>query len=617
MVQTRNRPNRKKQDLRTHAIFWVVGFLIIIMSGLLIIRWSPQTSDKARGVIEISTTILIVFLGVLLPSFVMAGKKLWKDAQRARGLDQILVLLLLIASIAVLLYWFHFRIVTILVVGNSYGGLEEELREFNRAKRKDGIIAKLVYDFYNQDTNERHDGLRSYLEGKDRADIVELDIIWMKQAISAGRLQPLGLLFERDMTGYDLHQGILDAAKEPYSGKLYGIPLLVDVGLVFYRRDLLGVLPDSVTLDDLDEAIKLTLSKAPNQGLEGFIFQSAQYEGLNCLFFEMLSSKNVNILNDYGSIHINSESVKAIVEQLHDMIYESGSVPPSVLVFKEEQSRELFTSGRALVLRNWPYVLHSWAKSSKIPLKDIGVTNFSRPVLGGYCLGIMQDSKHLEEAWEVVKFLTHPARQSKRATSDNESWRRIPADMKELSDLSSRFPLLSAVEKALTRAQPRPQLQDYQRFSNIMSRALFEILSDANGKKKIGGILDKAQKELEGMTLRLTLFVTEPDSSAGFYSRILGFEKVREQRSEREYSLSMQSGSVNLVLVSPSDSQQQHVEIGGVIIILEIGDIYPYYKHVVNQEYPIDSLLQGQSLDLIDFWLSDPDGHSIRITSQR
>lgn len=473
----------------------------------------------------------------------------------------------------------------------------------------------MVYDFRNQDTSERYDIVRNYFEGKVGADILELDIIWMEEAISKDRLRSLDSFFEQDMGEYHFLPITLDAAKESYSAKLYGIPLYVDVGLVFYRKDLLGNLPDSVTLDDLEDAINSTLMKMDKKGIEGFIFQSAQYEGLNCLFLELMSSKNISIVDDYGKIHLNSDSVKTAIEQVHDAIYKSGIVPPSVLVFKEKESRDLFTCGRALVARNWPFVLQSWEKSSKIPLNHIGVTNFGKPVLGGSFLGIMKDTKHPKESWEVIKFLIHPNRQFKRATSDNESWRRIPPDMEVLSNLRARFPLLSNIELALQKAVPRPRLQNYQHFSNALSKALFEILSRADAKQKIGEILDKAQKEFEGMMLRLDLYVKNPNFSAQFYNRILGFEKVREKRLDTGYSISLRNGNVNLALISRVESQQQRMEFGGEIV-LEVGDIYPLYQRVVGHEYVVDSTLRSQTLGLTDFWLSDPDGHSIRVTAR-
>ena len=317
----------------------------------------------------------------------------------------------------------------------------------------------------------------------------------MEGAIKSGKLLSLDQFYERDMGDQRFLVAALDVARDSKTGSLFGIPLYLDVGLIFYRKDLLGELPNPTTLDDLKKAISQSFAKTKKKGLLGFIFQSAQFEGLNAFFFEALSSEKVNIVRNDGKVHINSEAAKSVLKKLHQLIYEDGIVSPAVLVFQEEESRKLFMIGRAAALRNWPYVLHQW-EPSWIPKETVGITTFRNPVLGGWFLSIAKESKHPEEAWKVIQYLI--SIQRLRATHPDRSRRRIPSDTEVLSGLHIDFPFMSKVEKALAIAKARPRIENYDLFSKNLSNVLFKILNDANATEETIGIaLDEVQKELD------------------------------------------------------------------------------------------------------------------------
>ncbi len=463
--------------------FSLVALVLLLVIVLLILDW-PFLSDGIKVKID---ELSYVFLGILIPLLWITGKDTNK---RERYYVGVVMAISILASVIYSLW-----IPTIHVVGNSHGGLADELNMFNAQNR--GFKVELKEDWSSKNTDERYKYFIDYIQKSGDIDILEMDGIWMAFAINKGLLLPLDR-FSRDMEGRSFPRAVLDVARHPETGRLYGAPLYVDVGLIFYRKDLLGDLPNPVSLQDLEIAITESFEQSNGTGILGYVFQGAQYEGLNVSFFEALFSENVEIVSNSGKVRINSDETISVLMKLHDMIYKKGIIPPSVLLFQEEESRNIFDLGRALVLRNWPYVIFPTRGSFRIPRRDIGITSFRKPVLGGWYLGIPKASKHPKKAWEVIKFLTGQQTQIDRAENPVISRRRIPSDMKVISDLLIRYPFLRDVERALGRAKARPRIQNYHSFSKSLSSALFKVLSDGNATEKtIKVALDKVQLELK------------------------------------------------------------------------------------------------------------------------
>jgi multiple sugar transport system substrate-binding protein len=470
--------------------FWFLGLLLLGLFSVIILDW-PHPNDRARVVIE---SFSFVFMGMLLPL-------LWNTAKKANRLEHFLLAIIMVIMIGGLISWTHFRVVTIHVVGNSHGGLESEIKEFNNAYEDSGIEVKLVYDWQALDTNERYDMMHKKLTDSDGIDIIELDGIWIESIINNGKcgLLPLDTYFEKDFAERDFLVAAMDAARHSKTHNLYAIPLYIDAGLIIYRKDFLGNLPDPVNFNDLNNTVTKLLAKLKTKSLDGIVFPGARYEGLNCMFYEMLSSLNASIIGYDGTVNINSDAVVSTLKELNDMIHKDNITPKSVLVFKEKESYELFLNGHALVLRNWSYkFLQSWENGSfMFDHGDIGITSFPDPVLGGWYLGIVSESEHPKEAWEVIKFLTRSSIIKRRATNPDVRLRRIPADIDVLSQLEFDFSFMPEIEQAFLRAKPRPRMKDYLSFSKHLSTTLYNIISKGGATNQtIKNKLDKAQKEL-------------------------------------------------------------------------------------------------------------------------
>lgn len=137
----------------------------------------------------------------------------------------------------------------------------------------------------------------AYLLGDSPYDLVYMDVVWVQKFAAAGWLEDLTKKVDpQKLTDYI--QGDVQGGK--YQNKLYRMPFRTDVGMLYYRKDLLekaGLKPPK-TFQDL-----LTTSQTlQNQNLAqwGYVWQGKQYEGLAAMFTE--------ILQGYGGFWVNPET---------------------------------------------------------------------------------------------------------------------------------------------------------------------------------------------------------------------------------------------------------------------------------------------------------------------
>ncbi|MBK5966666.1 hypothetical protein CCR95_21955 [Thiocystis minor] len=92
-------------------------------------------------------------------------------------------------------------------------------------------------------------------------------------------------------------------------GRLVGMPLYTDAGLLYYRQDLLdkyGFAPPA-TWSELERIARAILEREADPQLAGFVWQGYGYEGLTCNALEWIDSyRGGTIIDDRGEITINN-----------------------------------------------------------------------------------------------------------------------------------------------------------------------------------------------------------------------------------------------------------------------------------------------------------------------
>jgi len=373
----------------------------------------------------------------------------------------------------------------------AVGGAPSELdywelliREFNSEYGKNAVMLRQATD-----TDLRRESLAVPLRsGRNNPDIFLMDIAWIAQFAASQWLEPLDDYIEKD--DYDtsvFFKNVLHQA-DIYREKLIALPVYIDCGLLYYRKDLLEKY-DLKVPETWEELVDCSLNvmgseKKHNSGFAGFIWQGAQYEGLVCSFIEFISANNGSIFSGSGETVLNSEENTEALRFMKDLIQRYGISPPNTYTeMKEEEVRTFFQNGNALFERNWPYAwqLH---RSPDSKVRDVvgmallpkfkGGTHSA--ALGGWHIAVSRYSDRKEDAWKLLKFILSGPVQKKLVM--NLGWNSGRRDIYTDREVTEKIPELAGVLKEAFRySAARPSLPFYTGISRILQKYVNRCLA--------------------------------------------------------------------------------------------------------------------------------------------
>lgn len=329
-------------------------------------------------------------------------------------------------------------------------------------------------------------------------DVLQLDVVWTPELAAAGWLLPL----ERFGPSLDDFFPATVGANR-YAGVLYALPWFVDVGMLYYRSDLLARPPRSQA-ELTDQA-----RRARQHGLDhGLVFQGARYEGLVTVFVEYLAAHGAEILDREGRPALDTEAARVALEAMRAAVGEHGVVPRAALSWHEEQTRFAFQNGRALFMRNWPYAFPLMQRPDSAVRGRFGVTAMpaapgGRPAatLGGSQLAINARTDHPREAYALIAFLLQPAQLLERARVVGQFPSR--PSLYARPELRAALPIDAAqVQNIIANAVARPATPVYAELSDILQIHVHRCLS---GQQDAASALRTANQAIGALLARVSL----------------------------------------------------------------------------------------------------------------
>ncbi|MDM9382017.1 ABC transporter substrate-binding protein [Chlorogloeopsis sp. ULAP01] len=320
----------------------------------------------------------------------------------------------------------------------------------------------------------------AFILGDSPYDLVNMDVIWTPKFAAAGWLLDLtDRIKETELAAFSQK----DVEGGRYEGRLYRIPMRSDVGMLYYRQDLLqqaGFNPPE-TFTDL---IKISQALQQKDKINwGYLWQGRQYEGAAAMFVEVLEGFNGYWVNpETLEVGLDKPETLKAIAFLKDTI-QKGISPPGVTTYIEEDTRRIFQSGQVAFLRSWPYV---WPLANaegspirgKIAIKPMVSASGQSggACLGGWGLGISKSTRHPEEAWKAIQYFTSEEAQRQFILKAGF----VPSRRSLFTDpqIVSKYPHYPQLLEVVDQAVLRPPIAQYAQASDILQRYLSAALTN-------------------------------------------------------------------------------------------------------------------------------------------
>jgi trehalose/maltose transport system substrate-binding protein len=275
-------------------------------------------------------------------------------------------------------------------------------------------------------------------------------------------------------------------------GRLIGMPWFTDVGLLFYRKDLLAKYNEKVpqTWQELSATARKIQRAERNSGhaaMWGYLWQGIPGESLTCDALEWIASHDGgSVVSMSGEVTIDNPAAIAALNMAKGWINDIS--PRSVLQDNEDASRDAFAAGNAVFMRNWPY---AWAKANMraspvrdkvgIALLPAGPNGRAGISLGGQQLAVSRFSRHPAEAIALVMYLTSREEQKRRAVILGLS--PTISSLYQDPELRALNPYQEILRRAVAGATARPSTVTGRQYENVSSE-FWEMVSGvlAEGK---------------------------------------------------------------------------------------------------------------------------------------
>ncbi|MBK8049947.1 MAG: extracellular solute-binding protein [Anaerolineales bacterium] len=343
-------------------------------------------------------------------------------------------------------------------------------------------------------------------------DIVVSDVIWLPSV----HAELLDLTEHFGLEQYELIPDLAETCR--IEGRLVAFPYVLDLGLLYYRRDLLerhGFGAPPQTWDELTvmaSEIQASERAAGHAEFWGYLWQGQISERLVLQRLEWQHAEGGGtIVEPAGTISVNNLRVQNAIERARSWI---GSIsPPGIVQYDEAHTVKAWMNGNGAFMRLWTTPFSMWPapvyRAAGANLVDVtGVTLLPSgttrraATLGGWPFAIRRDSRDQASALNLIGALASPEAQRQRALLDEfhlPSLRRLYFD----ADISAKHPLttevLELIEAGGLAIRPTKVAGDlYPHVANAYGRAVAKILYDGANPAETLALLEEQLTAIGG-----------------------------------------------------------------------------------------------------------------------
>jgi ABC-type glycerol-3-phosphate transport system substrate-binding protein len=387
-------------------------------------------------------------------------------------------------------------------------------------------------------------------------DVIGLDTIWTAQFAENGWVIELTDLLEaNEMDAYV--DGMVTSCT--YNDKVWAYPYFMNIGVMFYRKDLLArngfSVSDLATWEDFNETLNAILANETEQTLNpdlvGHVGQFDAYEGGVCNFIEWLGGNGVtDIFDADGNPNLNTSDAQEAMEFLKGLIAPRYTgvqgtayiIPRSALTMDEGSSVGKWLAGEAITMRQWTFGYASSAGTTDLNATDTngdytqfgvaplptksGAASEKSSVVGGAVLAIPKFSENQDEALNLIRFLGDEVAQQYELTSVSN----FPALESAYDDLPAGYEWAGEFFDAFEKTLARPVHPKYSLISSEIADKFSDLLSGVKSVGQALGEMDADIGEIVGGRPTVSPGFDLPVLIAAFGSIIAIFEIRRKKK---------------------------------------------------------------------------------------
>lgn len=345
----------------------------------------------------------------------------------------------------------------------------------------------IEYQEFPNDSAAMHDKFVTVLGAKDGTyDVIATDMPWAPEFAAAGYIAPLDSFVTPDFRK-NFFEGSLSGAT--FKEKLYGIPWYQNIGVLFYRKDILdkaGLQPPNTFVELVDTATKLQTAD-----IYGYVCAGFKNEGLSAMWLEVLWGFGGEYWDPAtNKVLVDSPEAEASLQWLVDAIFTNKIIPEKMITFKGPDIQNVFIQGNAVFARGFAD-LSGAAIGADSKVKGLWG---AKPVLaaqgkqasgciGNWNLAVSASSKNPAAAWKAVEYLSSLEAQKAHVLGAGA----FPAlkaafDDKEIQALNPAIAILPA---AFANGKPRPVTPAYPQISaEVIQDQVSKVLSKQTTPKE-------------------------------------------------------------------------------------------------------------------------------------
>ena len=332
-------------------------------------------------------------------------------------------------------------------------------------------------------TNDQYSKILNSLRSQSTTpDVIQMDVPWPAQFAAANWIAPI----DQYANASYLKQFWPGAATiGNINGKLYGIQRYMDIGMLYYRTDLVekygGTVPQ--TREQLETLAKQIVAGESAHGVKyGYLIPGKKIEAIVDQWLELIWGAGGTI-GEPGNFQLTGQTQVGALQYMHDLIYTSKLASNGTNTYAPNDILNLFNNGLAPFMRNWTfaYPLANNPQKSKVAGK-VGVaptliegSNTGHGCIGGWVLGINAFSAHKDEAWKFIDYMLSKDTQTSLAL--NAGLISSRPDVASDSAVQAKLPIYKQLNTILNGGYSRPKMQNYNKFSTPLQASINGVLS--------------------------------------------------------------------------------------------------------------------------------------------